>query len=76
MRHPGRRQPPAVVDPAERVLVVPDLDGRPGGPRDRRPTHTATYATGSLPATGSARPSFTSRRRWASASETAMFRDP
>ncbi|GAB7108048.1 hypothetical protein JCM4814A_63620 [Streptomyces phaeofaciens JCM 4814] len=38
--------------------------------------HTATYVTGPLPATASARPSFTSRRRWASASETAMFLDP
>jgi hypothetical protein len=37
---------------------------------------TATYVTGSLPVTASARPSFTSRRRCASASETAMFRDP
>ena len=37
---------------------------------------TATYVTGSLPVTASARPSFTSRRRCASASETAMFREP
>lgn len=38
--------------------------------------HAATNVTGSLPATASARPSFTSRRRCASASETAMFLDP
>lgn len=38
--------------------------------------HTAAYVTGSLPVTASARPCFTSRRRWASASETAMLRDP
>lgn len=37
---------------------------------------TATYVTGSLPGTASAWPSFTRRRRWASASETAMFLDP
>ncbi len=37
---------------------------------------TATYVTGSVPVTASARPSFTSRRRWASASETAMFLEP
>ncbi len=42
----------------------------------RTPGHTATYMTGSLPATASARPSFTRRRRWDSASETAMFLDP
>lgn len=37
---------------------------------------TATYATGALPGTASTRPSFTRRRRWASASETAMVREP
>lgn len=38
--------------------------------------HTAAYVIGSLPATASARPSFTRRRTWASASETAMLREP
>lgn len=34
------------------------------------------YVTGSLPPTVSARPSFTSRRRWDSASDTAIDREP
>lgn len=38
--------------------------------------HTATYVTGAPPGTTSARPSFTSRRTWASASDTAMLREP
>lgn len=51
---------------------------RPGrGAAEGQPqVYTATYVTGSLPGTASACPSFTRRRRWASASETAIVREP
>lgn len=47
-------------------------DGRDAAPG----RHTAMYVTGGPPGTASARPSFTSRRRCDSASDTAMDREP
>lgn len=57
-------RPPRANQPAKCRLTPP------------RTPYTATYVTGSLPVTASARPCFTSRRRCASASETAMVREP
>jgi macrolide transport system ATP-binding/permease protein len=69
----GRR----VDAPSGRRADVPGTDA-PGMTRQvsAGEIQTATYVTGSLPGTASAWPSFTRRRRWASASETAMFLDP
>ncbi|GGW18549.1 hypothetical protein GCM10018980_61070 [Streptomyces capoamus] len=65
----------AAVPRPPRVFAQPPPWRTPACARPQ-PGYTAAYATGSLPGTGSARPSFTRRRRWDSASETAMVREP
>lgn len=74
---PVRANPGGSVTPGVRVRFTwaPVRSG-PAVARTPPAQPTATYATGSLPGTASTRPSFTRRRRWASASETAMVREP